>query len=96
MQTNFENDPKLTDKLFTKLPMDNKVGVLEGSSQRADTDPVEMLGVELKKCMRAKRLCYITNVRRNRPDLPQSNTVLKANLVDLCKRLNFKEVQITL
>ena len=44
------NDPKHTSKVVAKWLNDNKVKVLEWSSQRNDLNPIENLWAELKKC----------------------------------------------
>ena len=48
-----DNDPKHTSKVVAKWLKDNKVKVLEQSSQSPDLNPTENVWAELKKCVRA-------------------------------------------
>ena len=50
-----DNDPKHTSKVVEKWHKDNKVKVLEWSSQSPDLNPIENLWAELKKCVQARR-----------------------------------------
>ena len=52
-----DNDPKHTSKVVAKWLKDNTVKVLEWPSQSPDLNPINVCA-ELKKCVRATRLCY--------------------------------------
>ena len=54
------NDPKQTYKVVAKWLKDNKVMVLEWSSQSPDLNPIENLLAELKKRVRARRPTNMT------------------------------------
>jgi hypothetical protein len=50
-----DNDPKHTSKVVAKWLKDNKVKVLEWSSESPDLNPIEHLWAELKNCVRARK-----------------------------------------
>ena len=55
-------DPKHTSKVVAKWLKDNKVKVLEWSSQSPDLNPIEHLRAELKKCVQARRPTNLTRL----------------------------------
>jgi transposase len=57
-----DNDPKHISKVVAKWLKDNKVKVLEWSSQSPDLNPVEHVWAELKKRVRARRPTNLTNL----------------------------------
>ena len=60
-----DNDPKHTSKgVVSKSPKDNKVKVLEWSSQSPDLNRIEHLWAELKKCVRARRPTNLTQLHQ--------------------------------
>ena len=62
-----DNDPKHTSKVVAKWLKDNKVKVLEWSSQSLDLnplDPIENVWAELKKHVRARRPTNLTQLHQ--------------------------------
>ena len=57
-----DNDPKHTSKVLEKWRKDNKVKVLEWLSQNPDLNPIQILRVELKKRVRARRPTNLTQL----------------------------------
>ena len=55
-----DNDPKHTSKVVAKWLKDNKVKVLEWSSQIPELNPIENVWAELKKHVRARRPTNLT------------------------------------
>ena len=59
-----DNDPKHTSKVVAKWLKDNKVKVLEWTSQSPDLNPIEHLWAELKKRVRARRPTNLTQLHQ--------------------------------
>lgn len=64
------HDPKQMTNMFTKWLQDNKVNVLQWSSQRPDLNPIENSWAEPKRLAQTRRLTkWLSSVRRNGPKL---------------------------
>jgi transposase len=59
-----ENDPKHTSKVVAKWLKDNKVKVLEWTSQIPDLNPIENVWAELTKLVRARRPTNLTQLHQ--------------------------------
>ena len=59
-----DNDPKHTSKVVTKWLKDSKVKVLEWQSQSPDSNPIEHLWAEQKKCVQARRPTNLTQLHQ--------------------------------
>jgi hypothetical protein len=59
-----DNDPKHTSKVVAKWLKDNKVKVSECQLQSPDLNPIESVGTELKKHVRARMPTNLTQLHQ--------------------------------